>query len=87
MKVFFSVLPFLVLVILGCGVWVVVRRPRSVVPAALIVTAVVVVLVGLSFVLPGPSQGMDRLLTVLPALGFLVVLWLGVVLLRRRRTR
>jgi hypothetical protein len=83
-----ALLPPVVLIAIGLGVWALVRHPRFVVPAAWIVTALVVVIyVVLPLALPGPTPESDRLFRAAPALGFLVVLWLGVVWLRRRRSR
>ena len=87
MRVLVAVLPVIGLALVLAGMWVLVRHPRFLVPAAWIVTAVVVVLVALGLALPGPTSGAHRLATLLPALGFVVALWVGVVLLRRRRPR
>ena len=86
MDVLVAILPPVVLIAVGLGVRAIARHPRLVVPAARIVT-VVVVFVVLPFALPGPTSEFNRLLAAGPALGFLAVLWLGVVWLRRRRSR
>lgn len=86
MNALVALLPPVVLIAVGLGVWILVRHPRLLVPAAWIATILVLILIALPLALPGPASELHRFLTVAPALGFLVVLWLGVAWLRRKKS-
>jgi hypothetical protein len=86
MNALVELLPFVGLIAVGLVVWALVRHPRLIVPAACIATILVVILIALPLILTGPTPELHRLLTVAPALAFLVVLWLGVAWLRRKKS-